>query len=533
MKLGQRIPAIVVILLAAGLAIAAPAGAKVRSDTVFFAGLPKDDGFSDATDASERLRRSTWGPAGSCPSPGNVAKVVKTERPVTLAGFSYGRLGPPNFIKKALDSGSQRLKNLRTVIVFDPGSTEDFSACDAPHRVALAEAYAAWLRMDKANRLVIMAGAATFDLDRERTKLMGALREVYLKDQLQTVTREPGRGKQVLVCNVEKDGWPFKHGHVIKTYASMIGDGRRRDSCPSDFVGWRPNTGHPYAGRIIQLEADRKTTWTVDAGGFKHHIPNGGTYECLKKRLGGHKLLIRKAVDLIPTRDDASCPKPFGSGAPPAPEPSEPAPAPPAGGTAPSQADGRRVTLAQGPAGPQGYRYAIRLSGFAAGKAVTVTCHDSIDSGGFFTFTMTTDGGGNAYTESQCYSADGPDHWIRADGVESNHVAWTRGPAATPPSAPPPSLWNEQQGSLGANTFLNPHNASGMGTKIQPYQWVSVSCKVHAPYIASANPDGYWYRIASAPWNNAYYAVANTFWNGDIPGQRPYTHFTDWSVPNC
>lgn len=100
-------------------------------------------------------------------------------------------------------------------------------------------------------------------------------------------------------------------------------------------------------------------------------------------------------------------------------------------------------------------------------------------------------------------------------------------------SAPPPQTWAEQQGSLGANTFTNPYNASGMGVKIQPYQWVAVSCKVYAPQIVSANPDGYWYRIASAPWSNAYYAVANTFWNGDIPGQKPYVHNTDFAVPSC
>jgi hypothetical protein len=101
------------------------------------------------------------------------------------------------------------------------------------------------------------------------------------------------------------------------------------------------------------------------------------------------------------------------------------------------------------------------------------------------------------------------------------------------PVTPPRSTWREQQGSLGANTFRNPYNASGMGVKIKPYQWVEVRCKVYAPQIVSANPNGYWYRIASPPWSNAYYAVANTFWNGDIPGQRPYVHFTDWAVPNC
>ncbi len=72
-----------------------------------------------------------------------------------------------------------------------------------------------------------------------------------------------------------------------------------------------------------------------------------------------------------------------------------------------------------------------------------------------------------------------------------------------------------------------------MGVKIQPYQWVAVSCKVYAPQIVSANPDGYWYRIASPPWSNVFYAVANTFWNGDIPGQKPYVHNTDFAVPEC
>jgi len=76
-------------------------------------------------------------------------------------------------------------------------------------------------------------------------------------------------------------------------------------------------------------------------------------------------------------------------------------------------------------------------------------------------------------------------------------------PTPAPAPAPAPRVWNEQQGSLGANTFTNPYNASGMGPKIPPMAWVAVSCKVHAPQIASANPDGYWYRIASAPWSNA------------------------------
>jgi hypothetical protein len=47
------------------------------------------------------------------------------------------------------------------------------------------------------------------------------------------------------------------------------------------------------------------------------------------------------------------------------------------------------------------------------------------------------------------------------------------------------------------------------------------------------NPNGYWYRLHDAPWSEAYYVAANTFWNGDVPGQTPYTHNTDFAVPNC
>jgi hypothetical protein len=108
----------------------------------------------------------------------------------------------------------------------------------------------------------------------------------------------------------------------------------------------------------------------------------------------------------------------------------------------------------------------------------------------------------------------------------------TSTPMPTPTTVPGQTTYAEQEGHYGANTFTNPYNASGMGPKIPAAAWVQVSCKVYAPAIQSANPDGYWYRIASSPWNNAYYAVANTFMNGD-PWGGPYTHNTDYKVPDC
>jgi GDSL-like Lipase/Acylhydrolase family len=105
-------------------------------------------------------------------------------------------------------------------------------------------------------------------------------------------------------------------------------------------------------------------------------------------------------------------------------------------------------------------------------------------------------------------------------------------PLAISPTAAQAANVTEQQGSRGVNTFLNYHNASGVGVRVAPFAFIEISCKVYDPAIASANPDGYWYRVASSPWNNQYYAPANTFMNGDAVG-GPFTHNTDFAVPDC
>jgi hypothetical protein len=101
-----------------------------------------------------------------------------------------------------------------------------------------------------------------------------------------------------------------------------------------------------------------------------------------------------------------------------------------------------------------------------------------------------------------------------------------------PPSPTPPQTVTEQSGSNGSPTLADPFHASGLGPKIEPMATVEVICRVYAPSIKSAKPDGWWYKIGGT-WKGQYYAVANTFWNGDTPGQKPYTHNTDWNVPEC
>ena len=120
-----------------------------------------------------------------------------------------------------------------------------------------------------------------------------------------------------------------------------------------------------------------------------------------------------------------------------------------------------------------------------------------------------------------------------APGTGQDSSGPTPQPSASAPQPPAGAgLYTEQEGHHGASTFADPNNASGPGPSIAAAVYVHVSCKLYDPSIRSVSPDGYWYRIASSPWNDQYYAAANTFMNGD-PWNGPYTHDTDFSVPDC
>lgn len=290
---------------------------------------------------------------------------------------------------------------------------------------------------------------------------------------------------------------------------------------------WLINAGQILsvtAGHIVRNSGTGES-WLMGSDGFMKSIPTGGDYECFVDRGATVVNTTTFLAAQIPIDHGATAICPNSTTPPPNPSGS------------------RSVLLAQGPPAPSGYRYAVTLHGFPGNSNVGVTCHDSVDPQGFFTFVMHTDGAGSAFTQNQCYSADGPDHWVRANGIESNHVRWGAGVVTPPPPppTPPPTpgrTYTEQSGRYGSPTFRNPVDASGPGPtgheRIPPMSYVEVSCKVKpASTIPSAYPDGYWYRIASSPWSNDYYAVANTFWNGDIPGRLPYTHNTDFSIPDC
>lgn len=186
------------------------------------------------------------------------------------------------------------------------------------------------------------------------------------------------------------------------------------------------------------------------------------------------------------------------------------------------------VTLAQGPVTSSGaYRYAVTLSGFPANITVSVECYDSVSPSGFYNFGLSTDASGNGFTQSQCYSGDGPDHWVIANGITSNHVQWS---GTT--SLPPPATYSETVGG-DAHTWTNYSNAGGVqGQTIPAYQTVQIACKVTGFQVADGNT--WWYRIASAPWSNLYYVSADAFYNnGSTSGPLKGTPFVDTAVPDC
>lgn len=218
----------------------------------------------------------------------------------------------------------------------------------------------------------------------------------------------------------------------------------------------------------------------------------------------------------------------------PAPQPQAPQPQPV------PQAGQLNISLSENPFlcdGPS--RGFGRLSGAAPGERITFS---SPDVSGMLP--GTANGNGELPLIWQCNPNEAGQSWrVTARGQSSGRTGTFtvtgRGPAQPQPQQPEPQP-PPQQGTKtqmqgvksGANTFTNYHNASGLGPKIAYMQQVEVSCKVHDPYIASVNPDGYWYRIASSPWNNSYYSPANTFFNGDPVG-GPYSRNTDFSVPDC
>jgi hypothetical protein len=268
---------------------------------------------------------------------------------------------------------------------------------------------------------------------------------------------------------------------------------------------WIVSNVRPAVATNTILHHPSGIAWLYGGDGYRHYIPTSDVLNCLRAQGAGYAdTWALRTIETIPDKvgNWATC-------------------------TSPSSTP--TISLSQGAAAPAGSWYSVALTGFAPGVQVPVTCRDSVDPGGFYNQTFTTDAAGNASDSTLCYSGDGPDHWVTGGGVESNHVSWS---GSGPPPPPPPQTWTETVGG-NAHTWTNYTNAGGaQGATIPAFTSVQISCAIEGFRVADGNT--WWYRIASSPWNNTYYVSADAFYNnGATSGSLSGTPFVDPAVAHC
>jgi hypothetical protein len=142
------------------------------------------------------------------------------------------------------------------------------------------------------------------------------------------------------------------------------------------------------------------------------------------------------------------------------------------GGATGTPSTGATVELTQGPIAPDGYRYAVTLYGFTPNSTVGVECYDSASPTGFYSFNLTTNASGYASISSgSCYSGDGPDHWVVAGGVGSNHVTW----GASAPAGPTPTAPTQQPPPPAANPTIQ------IGWSAAHPSWITMTMSGFSP----------------------------------------------------
>jgi rhodanese-related sulfurtransferase len=65
----------------------------------------------------------------------------------------------------------------------------------------------------------------------------------------------------------------------------------------------------------------------------------------------------------------------------------------------------------------------VSASGFSPNRNVTVVCSSSRETA-FWTYTLATDGSGNASGAGCYYGYPGDSVWVDVDGVRSNIITW-------------------------------------------------------------------------------------------------------------
>jgi hypothetical protein len=94
----------------------------------------------------------------------------------------------------------------------------------------------------------------------------------------------------------------------------------------------------------------------------------------------------------------------------------------------------------------------VTVEHFAANSSVNVSCRDSANPEGFYAFALATDSAGDGFTQSYCYSGDGPEYWVVVnESVQSNHVVWAASGGAGVPGGGSPGGGGSSGGSSGGS----------------------------------------------------------------------------------
>lgn len=132
--------------------------------------------------------------------------VPPTRLPVTLGGWSNGRLGPIYYLNAASD---YQKKAVKYILLIDPGGTPQMTAGPCEQKVQPSGVLSRWLSLDPTNaKLVVIAATSTNNDDRQ------GLYTYYLK----SLTKAQ-RKNQVLVCTEGNTS----HRKAFDRYASPGG----------------------------------------------------------------------------------------------------------------------------------------------------------------------------------------------------------------------------------------------------------------------------------------------------------------------
>lgn len=168
------------------------------------------------------IPNTSWSNGSCVPRSGyNVPEVTNSERITTLSGWSLGRLGPVYL----LYWNFSRARQVNNIVLFDPGTYGEFFAPDSCDRnYDQSGLYKSWLDLNENNRLLILAGKVTKDIDSAN----GRYAHQGIQQALFPKIRGTAQASQVLVCNYDD----LDHPSVLAKFRNVVNEGRRT-SCPT------------------------------------------------------------------------------------------------------------------------------------------------------------------------------------------------------------------------------------------------------------------------------------------------------------